>query len=157
MRYLLTQFTHLPYLLVTHDIYMHTRYIHAYMHTPRCLSPSHPSSLTSTQAAQVSRSPTHPTLTRTDTVSRSPTHPTLTRTDTVSRSPTHPHPHPNRYGVEESYLTPYETSSDWAGPCKGGGGYFVGRRVRLPHLGRFEADKNGRRGPRDRVRVQMRG
>jgi len=49
-----------------------------------------------------------------------------------------------KYGVEESYLTPYETSSDWAGPCKGGGGYFVGRRVRLPHLGRFEADKNGR-------------
>ena len=48
-----------------------------------------------------------------------------------------------KYGVEESYLTPYETTDEWAGPKKGKGGYFVGRKVRIPHLGRNERDKNG--------------
>ena len=52
-----------------------------------------------------------------------------------------------KYGVEESYLTPYETSTDWAGPSKKVDGrwegYFVGRKVRLPHVGRTDADKNG--------------
>ena len=52
-----------------------------------------------------------------------------------------------KYGVEESYITPYETSSEWAGPSKmingRWEGYFVGRKVRIPHLGRGERDKNG--------------
>ena len=45
-------------------------------------------------------------------------------------------------------LTPYETSDEWAGPSKRNKlgyweGYFVGRKVRLPHLGPTDADKNG--------------
>jgi len=53
-----------------------------------------------------------------------------------------------KYGVEESYITPYETSDQWAGPSKRNKlgqweGYFVGRKVRIPHLGKTNADKNG--------------
>jgi len=53
-----------------------------------------------------------------------------------------------KYGVEESYLTPYETSDEWAGPANRNSlgaweGYFVGRKVRIPHLGKSDADKNG--------------
>lgn len=53
-----------------------------------------------------------------------------------------------KYGVEESYLTPYETTSEWAGPSKKNKlgfweGYFIGRKVRLPHLGGGNDDKNG--------------
>lgn len=55
-----------------------------------------------------------------------------------------------KYGVEESYITPYETSIDWAGPPTRSAngaweGFFVGRRVRLPSmLARCdEDDQNG--------------
>ena len=41
-----------------------------------------------------------------------------------------------KYGVEESYMTPYETSNEWVGPatrvCGRWEGFFVGRRVRVP-------------------------
>ena len=43
-----------------------------------------------------------------------------------------------KYGVEESYITPYETSDVWAGPeTRVHGrweGFFVGRRVRIPAM-----------------------
>jgi len=44
-----------------------------------------------------------------------------------------------KYGVEESYITPYETSLEWAGPptrAVDGAweGFFVGRRVRIPSM-----------------------
>lgn len=54
-----------------------------------------------------------------------------------------------KYGVEESYLTPCETSSQWAGPpSRVNGrweGYFVGRRVRIPAMlnSSDDDDKNG--------------
>ena len=42
-----------------------------------------------------------------------------------------------KYGVEESYITPHETSDEWVGPSarRPNGsweGFFVGRRVRIP-------------------------
>ena len=42
-----------------------------------------------------------------------------------------------KYGVEESYLTPHETTSEWVGPREprldgSYEGFFVGRRVRVP-------------------------
>ena len=40
-----------------------------------------------------------------------------------------------KYGVEESYLTPHETTNEWAGPLVpingAWEGFFVGRRVRI--------------------------
>jgi len=44
-----------------------------------------------------------------------------------------------KYGVEESYLAPHETSDEWAGPHEprpdgSWEGFFVGRRVRIPCL-----------------------
>ena len=42
-----------------------------------------------------------------------------------------------KYGVEESYILPYETTTEWAGPSTRSPngaweGFFVGRRVRIP-------------------------
>ena len=54
-----------------------------------------------------------------------------------------------KYGVEESDLTPYETSSEWAGPAQRVNGrwegHFVGRRVRVPAMlnSSGDEDKNG--------------
>ena len=54
-----------------------------------------------------------------------------------------------KYGVEESYITPHETSVEWAGPSRRVDGrwegYYVGRRVRVPTmLARCDDDdKNG--------------
>ena len=54
-----------------------------------------------------------------------------------------------KYGVEESYITPYETSDAWAGPSRRidgrWEGFWVGRRVRIPNMlpNADEDDKNG--------------
>ena len=54
-----------------------------------------------------------------------------------------------KYGVEESYIMPHETSDVWAGPLqKVNGrfeGFFVGRRVRVPAMlnSSDDDDKNG--------------
>ena len=54
-----------------------------------------------------------------------------------------------KYGVEESFITPYETSNDWAGPQRRVNGrwegYYVGRRVRIPSMlnSSDDDDKNG--------------
>ena len=55
-----------------------------------------------------------------------------------------------KYGVEESYIIPYETTDVWAGPltrAPSGAweGYFVGRRVRIPAMraSSDDDDKNG--------------
>ena len=42
-----------------------------------------------------------------------------------------------KYGVEESYITHVDHTGEWAGK------HFIGRRVRVPHLGPREADKMG--------------
>ena len=54
-----------------------------------------------------------------------------------------------KYGVEESYIRPYESSNEWAGPAQRidgrWEGYFVGRRVRIPAMmnSSDDDDKNG--------------
>ena len=55
-----------------------------------------------------------------------------------------------KYGVEESYITPYETTSEWAGLSSRGAdggweGYFIGRRVRIPSMlpNADDDDQNG--------------
>ena len=54
-----------------------------------------------------------------------------------------------KYGVEESYIAPYETSDEWAGPTRRVDGrwegFFVGRRVRIPAMlnSSEDDDKNG--------------
>lgn len=58
-----------------------------------------------------------------------------------------PHRHPHcawrgaggvlKYGVEESYITHVDHTGEWAGK------HFIGRKVRIPHLGGRDADKNG--------------
>ncbi|KOO34121.1 hypothetical protein Ctob_008700 [Chrysochromulina tobinii] len=51
--------------------------------------------------------------------------------------------------VEESYLTPYETSQQWVGPSERVDGrwqgFYVGRRVRIPAMlnSSSDDDKNG--------------
>jgi len=42
-----------------------------------------------------------------------------------------------KYGVEESYITHVDHTGEWAGK------HFVGRKVRIPHLGPREVDKTG--------------
>jgi len=42
-----------------------------------------------------------------------------------------------KYGVEESYITHVDHSGEWAGK------HFIGRKVRIAHLGGRDPDKNG--------------
>ena len=42
-----------------------------------------------------------------------------------------------KYGVEESYITHVDHTGEWAGK------HFIGRKVRMPHLGPREIDKQG--------------
>ena len=42
-----------------------------------------------------------------------------------------------KYGVEESYITHVDHTGEWAGR------HFIGRKVRIAHLGHRNIDKNG--------------
>ena len=42
-----------------------------------------------------------------------------------------------KYGVEESYITHVDHTGEWAGK------HFIGRKVRIPHLGPRDMDKTG--------------